>query len=243
MLSSDMPIDVCLCSYHENIKLLCKCLHNDIPQFPVYSGSFIDNFVCNSESEGCMLGKCDQCPKWFQQVKDMVDIDTSSEVEWCQWERVEQVTNSKKGNTNKRSKTMKNICKVGAVEDAIRSLEYQMPFFLQHVYVKRQQSAFFEAKKANMSQHEALVQVDFAENYTCRYQDEVQSAHWCQQQVTLFTVAIWINDGSKTTCDCRVIVTDELSHDKKPVAVMVSHVNDLIVKRHRAVKKVHAQAC
>ena len=152
----------------------------------------------------------------------MEDIDTSSEVEWCQWERVKQVENSKNRKTNKSRKSMKKICKIGTVEDAIQSLEDQMPYFLQHVYVKRQQSAFFHEKKANLSQHEAIVQVDFAENYTCRHQDEVQSAHWHQKQVTLFTVAVWINNGSEIICESHVIVTNELSN-KKTVAVMMSH--------------------
>ena len=48
MLSSKMPIDVRLCSYHENIKLLCQCLSKEIPQFPAYSGSFVEYFVCIS---------------------------------------------------------------------------------------------------------------------------------------------------------------------------------------------------
>ena len=167
-----------------------------------------------------------------------MDIDTSSEVEWCQWERVEQMTTSKKEKTKKRSKTMKKICKLGTVDKAFQSLEDQMPYFLQHVYVKRQQSAFFDGKKANLTQSEALVQVDFAENYTCKHQDEVQSAHWHQQQITLFTVAVWTNNGSETTCKSHVIVTDELSHEKKSVAVMMSHIIDQIVK-NKAIKKVH----
>ena len=238
MLSSKMPRDVCLCSYHENIKLLCQCLNKEIPQFPVYSGSFVENFVCNSESESCMLGKCNRCPKWLHQVRNMVDIDTSSEVEWCQWERVEQMTTSKKEKTKKRGKTMKKICKLGTVDEAIQSLKDQMPYFLQHVYVKRQQSAFFDEKKANLTQNEALVQVDFAENYTCKHQDEVQSAHWHQQKITLFTVAVWTNNGSETTCKSHVIVTDELSHEKKSVAVMMPHIIDQIVK-NKAIRKVH----
>ena len=185
-----------------------------------------------------MLGKCNRCPKWLHQVRNMVDIETSSEVEWCQWERVEQMTTSKKEKTKKRSKTMKKICKLGTVDEAIQSLEDQMPYFLQHVYVKRQQSAFFDGKKENLTQSEALVQVDFAENYTCKHQDEVQSAHWHQQQITLFTVAVWTNNGSETTCKSHVIVTDELSHEKKSVAVMMSHIIDQIVK-NKAIKKVH----
>ena len=78
-----------------------------------------------------------------------------------------------------------------------------------------------------MTQSEALVQVDFAENYTCKYQDEVQSAHWHQQQITLFSVAVWTNNGSETTCKSHVIVTDELSHEKKSVAVMMSKFHSL----------------
>ena len=62
MLSADMPRDVCLCQYHENIKLICECLKKEIPSFPQYTGHFVDNFVCNSESELCMLGKGDKCP-------------------------------------------------------------------------------------------------------------------------------------------------------------------------------------
>ena len=79
------------------------------------------------------------------------------------------MTTSKKEKTKKRVKTMKKFCKLGTVDEAIQSLEHQMPYSLQHVYVKRQQSAFFDAKKANLTQREALAQVDFAENYTCKH--------------------------------------------------------------------------
>jgi hypothetical protein len=34
MLSAEMPRDVCLCQYHENIKMICECLHKEIASFP-----------------------------------------------------------------------------------------------------------------------------------------------------------------------------------------------------------------
>lgn len=46
-------------------------------------------------------------------------------------------------------------------------------------------------------------------------------------------------NGSKTTCESQVIVTDEMSHDKKPVAVLMSNVIDRIVQRHSKIKKVY----
>ena len=77
------------------------------------------------------------------------------------------------------------------MEDAFRSLEDKLPFFLEHVFVKRQQGRYFEDQIEHLTKEEAVVQVDFAENCACKYQDEIQTAHWSQEQVTVFTVAIW----------------------------------------------------
>ena len=78
MLSVDMPRDVCLCQYHEKIKMICECLKKEISSFPQYSGNFVDNFVCNSESELCMLGKCNKCPNWLEGMKEEADLDEST---------------------------------------------------------------------------------------------------------------------------------------------------------------------
>ena len=46
------------------------------------------------------------------------------------------------------------------------------------------------------------------------------------------------NNRSETSCKSHVILTDELSHKKKSVAIMMSHIIDQIVT-NKAVKKVH----
>jgi hypothetical protein len=98
--------------------------------------------------------------------------------------------------------------------------------------VKRQQSAYFERRKADIQQGEAVVQIDFAENYSCKYQDEVQAAHWNQEQITLFTVAVWTKkDSQDIVCESHTIVSDELSHDKTYVTVFMSKVLDEFVKQ------------
>ena len=79
-----------------------------------------------------------------------------------------------------------------------------------------------------------MLQVDFAENFSCKYLGEVQSAHWSHDQVTLFTIAIWTKSGDKNnSCESHVIVSDDLKHDKTSVAVfMCKVVNDLVKGRH-----------
>ena len=54
----------------------------------------------------------------------------------------------------------------------------------------------------------AMIQMDFSENFTCLYQDEVASAHTKTNSVTLFTVSERI---------CMVIVSDNKHRDKKTV--------------------------
>jgi len=51
--------------------------------------------------------------------------------------------------------------------------------------------------------------VDFSENYSSQYQDEVQSAHWHYSQVTVFICVVWV----KNVCNNYVIVSD-MSHGK-----------------------------
>ena len=49
-----------------------------------------------------------------------------------------------------------------------------------------------------------MLQMDYAENYLCRAPDEVQTAHWNQQQVILYTSVSWFRDQ---ICS-HVIVSD-----------------------------------
>ena len=49
----------------------------------------------------------------------------------------------------------------------------------------------------------AVVVCDFSENYLCKYQDEVQSAHWGYSQVTVHPTVLYYPCG-----DCKALVTD-----------------------------------
>ena len=62
-----------------------------------------------------------------------------------------------------------------------------------------------------------MTKVDFAENYTCAAQDEVQSAYWKQNQITLFTSVLSFREKTQ----CEVIISDHLKHDKIPIVVIM----------------------
>ena len=71
---------------------------------------------------------------------------------------------------------------------------------------------YIDSAKANLSQNEVAIQVDFGENY----QDEIQSSHWAYSQITLFTCCVW---SAKVPVQSICIVSDNLSHDKYSVHV------------------------
>ena len=183
-----------------------------------------------------MLAKC---PSLLQKIRSSVG-NLDEHATWYQWEHVEQMVQAKKGKIMKRVKKIQKVLKEGTVDDLLEDLEVQLPSFLEHVFVKRQQARFFKEKIEHLTEEEAVVQVDFAENYSCKCQGEVQSAHWSQDQVTLFTVAIWTKSGDKNSCcDSHVIVSDDLKHEKTSVAVfMCNVVKDLVKGRHPNITRV-----
>jgi hypothetical protein len=106
-----------------------------------------------------------------------------------------------------------------------------MPKFLWHVFVKRHQSSAYEEDKERAKapgSKLAVVQMDFSENYTCVYQDECASAHWHQNQVSLYTVVVWTSAGQKSL----VVVSDSRSHEKSTVAIYLTKVLDMIKKEY-----------
>ena len=64
------------------------------------------------------------------------------------------------------------------------------PYFLQHTFVKRVQAAEFKQERESVEDDpdKVVIEVDFAENVTTKTQNEIQSAYWAYNQVTLFTV-------------------------------------------------------
>ena len=58
-----------------------------------------------------------------------------------------------------------------------------------------------------------VVHMDFAEDYSCRSQDEVQTAHFNMTQVTLHPVVIYFKHDDSLQHKSIAFVSDEPRHD------------------------------
>lgn len=130
---------------------------------------------CNTE---CWLRKCTQCTKSKIQhtIEDIVESANveKSLVKWIVWKKDESA-----------SRYIKSLIR-RSTEVLIQHFVEIVDKFLIHSYIKRAQSNSFEIDRKGVDVNGiiALLQMDFAENFTCFSQDEIQSAHWNQKLVS-----------------------------------------------------------
>lgn len=208
-LLRNIPLDVCLCSYHENFISYTSALFPD----DSYNNEWIqNNVVCQNPSSKCYLSECPVCSKRSRITEKLNRIQNDKdEYELYLWEQRED-----------RIMKSKLTYSLEELKDLFLK---KLPQFLQHHFVKRNQEKMFQSDKKKACSTHLVVQCDFSENYTCSYQQEVQSAHWKQSQVTVFTVCIW--DGSEIKS--YAIVSDNLIHDKTTaISYLCTAIDDAI---------------
>ena len=213
-LRHQTPSNLCLCIYHENIRLILQA----IKQLPNYTSEFVKLIICDGDIEDCHYGRCSACgnfQKYHNVIEDLID-DTSlgEEIKYSQWIKDE-------------TKTVVRENVSSTLKEAIGKLENKLPQFLKHVYIKRQQETFFFELKAHLPTNTLLIHFDFSENYSFFYQDEIQSAHWVSKSCTLYTaLAYFIYKDEKRTVPI-VVVSNYMQHDKYAVAVF----NEKIIEK------------
>ena len=219
-LFDKMPHSVCVCMYHENIRLLLNALEN-CTELPSSTTAFTNSIVCDPSSKECMTLECNTCQNNISNYEP-VGEDASLPVNYFQWQ-----------------KNDKNITKVevkSIAEDTFHELKNQLKPFLMHVYVKRKQAAFMEEITKNVDGKTIAMQVDFSENATLACQNEIQSAHWQHSQATLFTAHAWVDTGKE---ESTVIVSDDLDHTKLAVYTFVSKLISILREKYPEFERVH----
>ena len=124
------------------------------------------------------------------------------------------------------------LCKIkveGCKEDLKNHIISLTGPFMEHCYTKKEQAKPYQQQRENAIKFDSdpyavLIQVDFSENYTCIAQDEIQSFHWKQDQVSLLTCAMWHNGNLNTL----VLASDNLDHSKETVVAYMDVILDQI---------------
>ncbi|KXJ26080.1 hypothetical protein AC249_AIPGENE6483 [Exaiptasia diaphana] len=150
-------------------------------------------------------------PDAFMKNNDANNLDglltqCEPKVKYSQWKRVE-VDGKKK---------MK-IIQYEVDKAEFKSIfQKEMKEFEAHANRVKIQYNQLKALKENLPKGHMIVQMDFAENYTCQSVEEVQSAYWNATMVTLHPAVAYYNEveGESTSLNhhSTVFISEELSH-------------------------------
>ncbi len=198
----DIPFQSCLCEDCLNFSLLIDTLHaGQLCGIPRCMTSVVLMTLCtppnyqgnDSDSESITIGDCDhdcifRSCKWcrYSKLKQQI-IDNNATydfrwyVTWHQWW----------ADTDPETGRLIDYAKVCFRDTAFKLLDLfseKVMNMSTHLCHFRWQAAQFEAIRQSISFQEALMVMDFAQNYEIRRADEPQSSHWHHKQVMLHPV-------------------------------------------------------
>ena len=188
-----LPHQVCLCSYHENVRLLLEVLREHSSLSTKFS-SFMEQVTCDATSKKCMTRDCSTC---VDLINEFAPQSSSVILQYYQWK-----------STDSR---IEKVVMTDTVDAIFNELKKQLNTFLLHTFVKRNQAASFDSLKKSCDGKSIVLQVDFSENATIAAQKEVQAAHWHHAQATIFTTHAWINNATNFS---MVVISDDFNHNK-----------------------------
>lgn len=124
-LFEHIPHSVCVCSYHENIRLLLVALKNHTMLSDEFH-HFIGQVTCDPSSKECMTRTCEDCANLLDTFAPSEEETPIKYQQWLSGEKVEKA----------------NL--IASVQDVFSELKKQLKDFLLHTFVKRNQATHME---------------------------------------------------------------------------------------------------
>lgn len=218
MLRSQTPENLCLCLYHENVRLLLEA----IPDFPKRTNEFVSTIVCDPQNRDCMLQTCGDCGnlKKFRDLQEnlLSVLDVDENLTFRQW--------------LKDDDKLVRAKQTASAQEVLTKLEDKCTYFLWHKYIQTKQACNFDTLKAKVTSSSIVIQIDFSENFTFKYQDEIQSAHWASRSCTVYCAVIYYREtpSDEVKVASYACISDYMMHDKYSVVVF----NDAVLRDFKA---------
>lgn len=219
---------VCVCMQHQNFKLMIHATG-----LKETAEECLATTVCELGNEECMLDRCAKCPGTAS-IDDLLRSSPVLDLEQTDSVHVQQWINGVR-------------CQLQTIvltPDEFREKFLDMLKELKaHHFVSKQQARHLRELKGSIRTHEAIVLIDFAENYSFLVQDAPQSYHWVNTQASVHPVVIYFRtqeaNAQETCVECISFISDSLEHDTVAVSVFQSEVIKILNQDHPPISKIH----
>lgn len=186
-----------------------------------------------------MYGVCVNCKT--NEVPLDKSVSGNTTVTWFEWNKIiEEIKVTKNGEEEIRkvSKVKKEKI-IGTVDELSKKFQQEMKKFCRHSFNISQQYAAYTQCRENLNENEALIHIDFSENYACKMAQEIQSYHFggSRNQVTLHTGVAYIGGQDLPVSFCTV--SSDRRHNPAAIWAHLEPVFKLIKKRSPQVEVLH----
>ncbi|PJE77756.1 hypothetical protein CI610_03318 [invertebrate metagenome] len=121
------------------------------------------------------------------------------------------------------------VTKKQSCTEVVVELSEELQPLAQHLFVAAWQQDQFSKLRKKISEGYVLLNMDFSENFACISQNEIQSAHWWHEQVTIHPiVALYrcLKAGcDKTVVESLIFISENKQHDAHAVMKFVKIAN------------------
>ena len=217
----------CLYEYCTNIEEKLKVLNNFTKEHP--KCRIKDKYVfsqitlCKDVKDGddsisCLERNCSSCgiQKIDNYLKPVIRSKANNICEWYKWESQMFI----KENNEKQTKKVL-VKKTGSFGELVAELKDEAVTYSMHLFNAKWQNEQFRKLRDHPPKNHVIQVLDFAENYTCLLQNEVQAAHWNHHMATVHPLVCYYNceKCDRVITESCVCISDDLKHDHHAVHV------------------------
>ncbi|ROI70160.1 hypothetical protein DPX16_0511 [Anabarilius grahami] len=154
--------------------------------------------------------------------------------QWCQ----EKVNISLQGGETRVSTiTVKKETPIQE-DELVKQFQDRLFNFRRHIFNIRWQYKEYRNLRESLTAKDCLIHIDFSENYSCKYSNEIQSVHFggSHQQVTLHTGVLYlVNQPPMPFCT----ISPSRRHDPPAIWAHLDPILDFLKKDHSDVQNLH----
>lgn len=208
---------VCLCMQHQNYALKLRSLVSfGIPGIP---DTLVQDYTKDT-------------------LKTRLDAAQLPEtITFQMWKRVEV----KYGDPANQKVTMK----LRPVEQNMSRAEFidvvvsEFNGMAEHVFRAKSQHKSIRTLRQQLTAEECTIQMDFAQNWNVGYSEEVQSAFYAKEAITVHPAVIHLRGEDGPVTDCVCIVSDDRQHDAGAILAIMELLTTYVKARYGLIKTVH----
>lgn len=228
--------ETCRCKLHENMTLMASRLRqlnivdNNKPH------ELVAQIVCDKKKYECMYEQCEKCKG---RKLNMEIADESLQISWKIWEAQDKKYRKPSNENETTTKIVTKNNHSGTVKELSENFEFALPKFKTHIFNIANQSQALKMCKEKTAENdfEALMILDFSENYSCKFNGEIQSFHFggSRAQATLHTSVAYVKGNPISFCT----VSDVLDHSPAAIWAHLEPVLKFITEKFPSIKTFH----